>query len=185
MIYRFIIPLFTLLSLLLSPAVGFARPDMTPLGPNIADKGSAWYRFTVNTVDSADGQRHYKVWTAVPRKPAPATGYAALYMLDGNAVMNHLSEALLQKLAAGNPPVLVAVGYQTPLPFDLAARTLDYPRRSRCRIVAAGQPAAAPPSASCWNRLSRRVPNSICRSMRSSVRCGATLTVGCLCWTAI
>ena len=47
-------------------------------------------------------------------------------MLDGNAVMNHLSEALLQKLAAGNPPVLVAVGYQTPLPFDLAARTLDY-----------------------------------------------------------
>ena len=126
MIYRLIIPLFTLLSLLLSPAVGFARPDMTPLGPNIADKGSAWYRFTVNTFDSADGQRHYKVWTAVPRKPAPAAGYAALYMLDGNAVMNHLSEALLQKLAAGNPPVLVAVGYQTPLPFDLAARTLDY-----------------------------------------------------------
>ena len=61
MIYRLIIPLFTLLSLLLGPAAGFARPDMTPLGPNIADKGSARYRFTVNTFDSADGQRHYSV----------------------------------------------------------------------------------------------------------------------------
>lgn len=104
----------------------FARPDMQPLGPNIADKGSDSYRFSIRMFNSADGQRHYKVWTAVPRKAAPAGGYPVLYMLDGNAAMNHLSPDLLQTLAAGNAPVLIAVGYQTPLPFDLNARTYDY-----------------------------------------------------------
>ncbi|WP_071524360.1 alpha/beta hydrolase [Pantoea sp. A4] len=103
----------------------FARPDMTPLGPNIADKGSAFYHFTVNTFDSVDGQRHYKVWTAIPDKPAPAAGYPLLYMLDGNAVMDRLSDSLLQKLSQQNPPVLVVVGYQTDEPFALSARAYD------------------------------------------------------------
>lgn len=112
--------------LLFCAAFSYARPDMTPLGPNIADKGSAFYHFAVNTFDSADGKRHYKVWTAIPKKRPPAGGYAVLYLLDGNAVMDKLSEPLLQKLSEREPPVLVAVGYQTDLPFDLAARTYDY-----------------------------------------------------------
>lgn len=113
-----------LLSMLFTGFV-FARPDMTPLGPNIADKGSAYYHFTVNTFDSADGKRHYKVWTGVPKKDPPAAGYPVLWMLDGNAVMNHLSDKLLGELSAGTPPVIVAVGYQTDLPFDLYARAWD------------------------------------------------------------
>jgi len=40
-----------------------ARPDLQPLGPNIADKGSAFYHFTQRQYDSADGERHYRVWT--------------------------------------------------------------------------------------------------------------------------
>lgn len=103
-----------------------ARPDMQPLGPSIADKGSAVYHFSVNQFDSADGSRHYRVWTAVPNKAAPASGYPVLYMLDGNAVMDRLDEALLRQLADKSPPVIVAVGYQTNLPFDLNARAYDY-----------------------------------------------------------
>ncbi|HCM1918995.1 TPA: alpha/beta hydrolase [Salmonella enterica subsp. salamae serovar 28:r:e,n,z15] len=107
-------------------APGFAKPDMQPLGPNIADKGSEDYYFSVNDFDSADGERHYRVWTAVPRKAAPASGYPVLYMLDGNAVMDRLPETLLKQLSGYSPPVIVAVGYQTSLPFDLNSRAYDY-----------------------------------------------------------
>ena len=79
-----------------------ARPDLQPLGPNIADKGSAYYHFTQRQYDSADGERHYRVWTAVPDKAPPAAGYPVLYMLDGNAVMDKLNDALLQQLPAGD-----------------------------------------------------------------------------------
>lgn len=118
--------LVALVLLLVCSKVSYSRPDMSPLGPNIADKGSAVYRFTVHTFDSVDGKRHYKVWTAIPKKNPPATGYPVLYLLDGNAVMDRLSESFLQKLSQRDPPVLVAVGYQTHLPFDLAARAYDY-----------------------------------------------------------
>ncbi len=50
------------------PVSSYAGPDMSPLGPNIADKGSAFYHFSVRTFDSADGKRHYKVWTGIPNK---------------------------------------------------------------------------------------------------------------------
>lgn len=104
----------------------FAKPDMQPLGPNIADKGSEYYHFRVNDFDSADGARHYRVWTAVPKKNAPSSGYPVLYMLDGNAVMDRLPETLLKQLAEHSPPVIVALGYQTSLPFDLSGRAYDY-----------------------------------------------------------
>lgn len=103
-----------------------ARPDMTPLGPNIADTGSAFYHFSISTFDSSDGKRHYKVWTAVPNKTPPKAGFPILYMLDGNAVMDRLSDSFLKKLSEQTPPVLVAIGYQTTLPFDLQARAYDY-----------------------------------------------------------
>ena len=122
---RPLLRILTLFFTLLLSAVGHARPDMTPLGPNIADKGSAFYHFTVNTFDSADGKRRYRVWTAVPNKAPPAAGYPVIYTLDGNAVMDRLSDALLATLSAASPPVIVAVGYQTNLPFDLYARAWD------------------------------------------------------------
>ncbi|NDJ57071.1 alpha/beta hydrolase [Enterobacteriaceae bacterium 4M9] len=103
-----------------------AQPVLKPLGPNIADTGSAWYHFRSATFDSADKQRHYKVWVAIPNGAAPQAGRPALVMLDGNAAMSKLSEALLGRIAKAKAPVLVAVGYQTALPFDVSSRTRDY-----------------------------------------------------------
>ncbi|HHV1414448.1 catecholate siderophore esterase IroE, partial [Escherichia coli] len=68
---------------LICSAQVYAKPDMRPLGPNIADKGSVFYHFSVTSFDSVDGTRHYRVWTAVPNTTAPASGYPILYMLDG------------------------------------------------------------------------------------------------------
>jgi predicted alpha/beta superfamily hydrolase len=104
----------------------YAKPDMSPLGPNIADRGSAYYHFNVTDFDSLDGDRHYKVWTAIPNTAPPAKGYPILYTLDGNAVMDRLSDTLLKKLTQKTPPVIVAIGYQTNLPFDQHARAYDY-----------------------------------------------------------
>lgn len=126
MLYRFYAVRLAALALLLAWQTSYARPDMAPLGPNIADRGSAYYHFTQKQFDSRDGKRHYKVWTGVPNKSAPSGGFPVFYMLDGNAAMDKLSEAFLQKLFAANPPVLVAVGYQTDLPFDLDSRAYDY-----------------------------------------------------------
>lgn len=121
-----------------------ARPDLQPLGPNIPDKGSAFYHFTQRQYDSADGERHYRVWTAVPDKAPPAAGYPVLYMLDGNAVMDKLDDAFLQQLFAGSPPVIVAIGYQTALPFDTAARAWDYTPPLKTHEPRAGKPALPP-----------------------------------------
>ncbi|WP_265671126.1 alpha/beta hydrolase [Klebsiella grimontii] len=103
-----------------------AKPDMRPLGPNIADRGSAYYHFNVAYFDSLDGERHYKVWTAIPNAAPPAEGYPILYALDGNAVMDRVSDSLLAQLTQKTPPVIVAVGYQTALPFDQNSRAYDY-----------------------------------------------------------
>ena len=40
----------------------YAKPDLQALGPNIAEQGSSYYQFQVKNFQSADQQRHYKVW---------------------------------------------------------------------------------------------------------------------------
>lgn len=123
---RYGLPLLLALTCALPVKPADARPDLRPLGENIADKGSAWYRFETKTFDSRDGERHYRVWLGIPKTTAPSAGYPVLYMLDGNAAMAHLSENQLRQLHSGTPPVLVAVGYDTRLPFDVVARSYDY-----------------------------------------------------------
>ncbi|TCW17708.1 hypothetical protein EDF73_101359 [Raoultella sp. BIGb0138] len=122
------VALFCMLSCvaLLYAGESAAKPDMKPLGPNIADRGSAVYHFSVHQFDSADGKRHYRVWTGVPDASPPPSGYPVLYMLDGNALMDRLTDSLLSQLRQKTPPVIVAIGYQTPLPFDTHARAYDY-----------------------------------------------------------
>lgn len=112
----------------------YAKPTIEPLGPNIADTKSAYYDFKIKTFHSADQLRTYKVWLAVP-KAKKNQAKAVLYMLDGNAVMDRLKEPMLQKLAADDAPVLVAIGYDTPLPFLSNARSVDYtPNRGDGKI---------------------------------------------------
>jgi predicted alpha/beta superfamily hydrolase len=59
-------------------------------------------------------------------------------MFDGNAVMDRLSDELPKQLAENSPPVIVAVGYQTTLPFDLNGRTYDYTPASESEKTDAG-----------------------------------------------
>lgn len=109
------------------PRPGQAQPRLEPVGPTLADKGSAHYRFERLDFISADGRRRYRVVCAVPRLPPPPAGYPTVYLLDGNAVLQALDENLLAGLAAsGRPPLLVMVGYETPLPFDRVGRSHDF-----------------------------------------------------------
>ncbi|MGJ8514237.1 alpha/beta hydrolase [Carnimonas bestiolae] len=119
----------SLVLLLVSATVSLgadAQPQMKPLGPSIADKGSAYYRFRRVELDSQDHQRHYRVWVAIPKQPAPQGGYPIVYAMDGNSAIHKLNEPLLKRLSTGRAPVIVAVGYQTDLPFDVTARAYDY-----------------------------------------------------------
>lgn len=97
-----------------------------PIGPTVADEPSDYYAFERLTFDSLDGERHYRVYLGVPRKPAPPEGYPVIYMLDGNAAMDTLSDQDLAELYADNPPVLVGIGYEVPSRHDVVARAFDY-----------------------------------------------------------
>lgn len=68
-------------------------------------------------------QRQYRLFIATPRLDAPRDGVNFLYMLDGNAVFDTLTPELLSR-APGL--FIVGIGYETPLRFDRAARSLDY-----------------------------------------------------------
>ncbi|WP_348635342.1 alpha/beta hydrolase-fold protein [Herbaspirillum sp. LeCh32-8] len=110
-----------------APAIADAQPDLSrKLGPTIADTGSAFYRFERFALRSADGERGYRVMLAIPRRAAPASGYPAILALDGNAALASIDERQLQALDAGSPPVIVAIGYDTELRFDVNARAYDY-----------------------------------------------------------
>lgn len=105
---------------------GPVRPGMQLVGETVADRPSAVYRFETHRLDSADGKRHYRIQIAVPRQPGPATGYPVLYMLDGNAALDSLTDADLARLGKQATPVLVAVGYDVPTRNDVVARAYDY-----------------------------------------------------------
>jgi predicted alpha/beta superfamily hydrolase len=108
-----------------SAGKNFAQPDLSkPLGPTIADTGSKFYRFEKFNLDSNDGERHYRITVAIPKTEKPETAYPVLYMLDGNAALAALSDDLFSRLDL--LPVIVAVGYNTELRFDVVSRAFDY-----------------------------------------------------------
>lgn len=96
------------------------------VGETVADRPSAVYRFETHRLDSADGKRRYRIQIAVPRRSAPAGGSPALYLLDGNAALDTLTDADLSRLGEGVTPILVAVGYDVPTRNDVVARAYDY-----------------------------------------------------------
>lgn len=115
------------LGLALLPALAMAKPDLTrKVGVTLAESGSAHYRFERFTLESRDGQRHYRIDLAIPRRAAPPAGYPVLYMLDGNAALAALRENWLAELDRHGPPLLVMIGYASDLYFVPAARTYDY-----------------------------------------------------------
>src|SRR5690606_32992601 len=107
---------------------------------SIADHPSTQYRFEQHHMASEDGQRRYRIDIAIPRAAEPNAGYPVLYMLDGNSAMAMLTEQDLATLADKNPPVLVAIGYDTSKRLDVDARSYDYTPP----VLEDGKPVQAP-----------------------------------------
>jgi len=102
-----------------------ARPAPDQLMDAPVLREASAYRFSTLELDSADGARHYRIWLGQPPKVSAANPVA--YLLDGNAAMAALDTELLNRLSHHpTPPVLVAVGYATPLRIERNARTFDY-----------------------------------------------------------
>jgi hypothetical protein len=87
---------------------------------------SPFYTFYYDKAVSADGGRTYRIITGVPKTPAPEKGYRAVYAVDGNAVIHQIADAQLEKLAENDPPVIVAIGYDADVLFDMPSRTYDF-----------------------------------------------------------
>ncbi|MCO7513379.1 alpha/beta hydrolase [Pseudomonas guariconensis] len=110
----------------LSPAA-MAQPEREQkMDTSVLQRQDLAYRFSHLDLDSLDGKRHYRLWIGKPDRPAPADGYPVLWMLDGNAALGALGAMQLDRLAAGQAPLLVAVGYQTEQRIERAGRTYDY-----------------------------------------------------------
>ncbi|WP_459206186.1 alpha/beta hydrolase [Pseudomonas sp. MLB6B] len=115
------------LALAIVALAALAQPDpVQTMDTSLLERTDLAYRFTQLDLDSLDGQRHYRLWVGQPNRPAPAAGYPVLWMLDGNAALGALDGRQLDALAAGQAPLLVAVGYQSEQRIERAARTYDY-----------------------------------------------------------
>ncbi len=114
--------------IVLSAIPAGAQPDLSkPQGPTIAERGAPGYTFEKRVLPSRDGARRYRLYLAKPTRPAPPAGYPVIYMLDGNAAFEDLTAGDFQALdARGDPAVVVGIGYDTPLRFDVEARSFDY-----------------------------------------------------------
>ena len=110
---------------LLFTQCAFAKPAPDQLMDAPVLREVSDYSFSTLELDSADGARHYRIWLGRPLKVSAANPVA--YLLDGNAAMAALDTQLLNRLShSPTPPVLVAVGYATPLRIERTARTFDY-----------------------------------------------------------
>ncbi|MFJ4048803.1 alpha/beta hydrolase [Pseudomonas hunanensis] len=133
------------LALALAAPLVLAQPEHDQkMDTSVLQRQDLAYHFSQLDLDSADGLRHYRLWVGKPNRPAPASGYPVLWMLDGNAALGTLDRQQLERLAAGQAPLLVAVGYRTELRIDRAGRTLDYtpalPEQVQQRDPLTGQP---------------------------------------------
>ncbi|PMZ95263.1 MULTISPECIES: alpha/beta hydrolase [unclassified Pseudomonas] len=119
------IPTLVLALLLAGTALAQPHPEQK-MDTTLLQRQDMAYRFSHLDLDSRDGQRHYRLWIGKPQRPAPASGYPVLWMLDGNAAISALAPQQLQALANGQAPLLIAIGYQTDQRIERSARTYDY-----------------------------------------------------------
>lgn len=117
---------------LLAATAVFAAPPEPPVNSEISrladtsvltseHEGYAFHRFDLNDEDG----RPHRVFVAVPKAVPPECGFAALYALDGNALLEFLPAARLRP-PLEQLPLLVLIGYPTERRFDTAARAWDY-----------------------------------------------------------
>ena len=86
----------------------------------ILDADPATHHLSQKVVATGPGHRLY---LAVPKGAPPASGWPILYLLDGNAVFDFLTE---EHLALAPGLMLVGVGYDTDRQFSRERRTLDF-----------------------------------------------------------
>jgi uncharacterized protein len=125
---QIIIFLLMFLTALILHNTAKAQPNLNATA-NLAvlQQQQSGYHFTTLPLISADGQRSYRIYIAIPDQKAPAGGFPAFYALDGNAVLDFLTPANMQILAKQPyPPVLVLLGYATDKRFNAQARAYDY-----------------------------------------------------------
>ncbi|WP_283178374.1 alpha/beta hydrolase-fold protein [Gemmobacter sp. 24YEA27] len=101
---------------------GKTGPDHArkPAELKIMDADLPSHSLSQKTVKTGPGHRLY---LAVPKGMAPAAGWPVLYMLDGNAAFDFLTE---DHLALVPGLMLVGVGYDTDRQFSRERRTLDF-----------------------------------------------------------
>ncbi len=108
-------------------APALAQPDRQQrIGRTVADEASPHYRFQHFRLAGPDGAPRWQVRLGIPTAAAPAAGFPALYMLDGNAALMEFDAGLLAQLAQAAPPVLVFIAHDNDLRIDGPARTADY-----------------------------------------------------------
>lgn len=142
--------LMTVLALFCVGPLGIARsePASVPnhnlagrlVGETVADRHSEYYRFETHVLVSVDGKRRYRIQIGIPRTSASNEGRATLYMLDGNAAIDTLTDQDLEFLSTRSAPVLVAIGYDVPTRNDVISRAYDYTPP----VIQNGQPIAEP-----------------------------------------
>lgn len=101
---------------------GRVGPDHAtrPAALQLFETGSPTHELTQKVVAVGPGHR---LFIAVPKAAPPAAGWPVLYLLDGNAAFDYLTQDHLD-LVPGL--MLVGVGYDTDRQFARERRTLDF-----------------------------------------------------------
>ncbi len=103
-----------------------AQPANDPLAPSVLDLGSAVVDVYAFTLPAPDGTApDHRIGVLVPRTSAPPGGRPAVFLLDGQAVLEHLTDAVLASQPLDALPVIVTIGYATDRRFPTEARTRD------------------------------------------------------------
>ncbi|WP_158615569.1 alpha/beta hydrolase [Comamonas sp. BIGb0124] len=100
------------------------RAPQAPAAYGLFESEPASHRLARQEVQIGEQPQHqYQLFTAVPRRAAPAGGFPVLYMLDGNSLFDRLTA---ENLALAADLVIVGVGYPSISGFDIEGRTRDY-----------------------------------------------------------
>ncbi|MEJ2804092.1 alpha/beta hydrolase-fold protein [Comamonadaceae bacterium PP-2] len=100
------------------------RAPQAPAAYGLFESEPASHRLARQGVQIGEQPQHqYQLFTAVPRRAAPAGGFPVLYMLDGNSLFDRLTA---EHLALAADLVIVGVGYPSISGFDIEGRTRDY-----------------------------------------------------------
>ena len=108
---------------LMLPLTATAQPSNEPLGPSVLDTGSTMVRTERFTLPAEAGAEH-EIGVLIPRREAPAEGFPVVFALDGQAVLELLTDEALTALPA--LPVIVTLGYETDRRFASEERARDY-----------------------------------------------------------